>query len=69
MIAQYKPCILTTDLPEHSLRTGDRGVVVDFASSGRTCIVEFFTPEGETIDVVFVEPGQLRPAPETLPAD
>lgn len=69
MIAQYESCILTEDLPEHSLRAGTRGVVVDFASSGRTCIVEFFTPDGDTIDVVFVEPGQLRPAPETLPAD
>ncbi|MCY4527171.1 MAG: DUF4926 domain-containing protein [Anaerolineaceae bacterium] len=68
MIAQYEACILTEDLPQHRLRAGARGVVVEITSSGRTCIVEFFAPDGETIAVTFVEPGQLRPAPETMPA-
>ena len=31
MIAQYKPCILTEDLPQYDLRAGTRGVVVDFS--------------------------------------
>lgn len=62
MIAQYKPCILTTDLPQFDLRAGDRGVVVDFSSDGGAYIVEFFTPDGDTIDVVFVERDQVRPA-------
>ena len=69
MIAQYKPCILTTDLPQFDLRAGDRGIVVDFSSDGGAYIVEFFTPDGDTIDVIFVEQDQVRPAPETMPAD
>lgn len=69
MIAQYEACILTKDLPEHRLRAGTRGVVVDYTSNGKTYIVEFFTPEGDTIDVIFVEQDQVRPAPETMPAD
>jgi len=62
MIAQYESCILTTNLPQYDLRAGDRGVVVDFTSDGEAYIVEFFTPEGETIDVIFVEQDQVRPA-------
>ncbi len=69
MIEQYKPCILTTDLPQYDLRAGDRGIVVDFSSDGGAYIVEFFTPDGDTIDVIFVEQDQVRPAPETMPAD
>ncbi|MCY3907147.1 MAG: DUF4926 domain-containing protein [Anaerolineaceae bacterium] len=69
MIAQYKPCTLTTDLPQYDLRAGTRGIVVDYTSGGKTYIVEFFTPDGETIDVIFVEQDQVRPAPETMPAD
>lgn len=69
MIAQYESCILTTDLPQYDLRAGTRGVVVDYTASGKTYIVEFFTPEGDTIDVIFVEQDQVRPAPETMPAD
>ena len=69
MIPQYKPCVLTTDLPHHNLRAGDRGIVVDYSSDGEAYIVEFFTPDGETIDVIFVERDQVRPTPETMPAD
>ena len=69
MIAQYESCILTADLPQHKLRAGARGVVVDFTSDGGAYIVEFFTPDGETIDVVFVERDQVRPAPGTNSAD
>ncbi len=69
MIPQYKPCVLTMDLPQHALRTGDRGIVVDYSSDGEAYIVEFFTPDGDTIDVVYVERDQVRPAPETMPAD
>ena len=34
---------------------------MDFTADGEAYIVEFFTPEGDTIDVVFVEADQLRP--------
>ena len=52
------------DLPEHGLRAGDKGVVV-LIHAGREIEayeVEFFTPEGETIDVVTVSTDQIEPA-------
>ena len=65
LIPQYAEGVLTVDLPEHGLKAGAEGVVVDFTADGQAYIVEFFTPEGETIAVVFVEADQLRPVKET----
>ena len=39
---------------------------MDFTADGEAYIVEFFTPEGDTIAVVFVEADQLRPIEETV---
>ncbi|MCY3835627.1 MAG: DUF4926 domain-containing protein [Anaerolineaceae bacterium] len=61
MIPQFAEGILTVDLPEQGLKAGTEGVVVDHTADGEAYIVEFFTPEGATIDVVFVEAGQLCP--------
>ena len=61
MIPQFAAGVLTADLPEHGLKAGAEGVVVDFTADGEAYIVEFFTPKGDTIDVVFVEADQLRP--------
>ena len=69
MISQYEACILTTDLPRHRLRAGQRGIVVDYTSDGVAYIVEFFAPNGDTLDVVFVEADQVRPAPEAMATD
>ena len=65
MIPQYAEGVLTVDLSEHGLKAGAEGVVVDFTADGEAYIVEFFTPEGDTIDVVFVEADQLRPVLST----
>ena len=64
MIPELESGKLTVDLPEYGLRAGDRGVVV-LIHAGRTIEayeVEFFTPEGETIDVVTVSADQIEPA-------
>ena len=66
LIPQFAEGVLTTDFPEHGLKAGVEGVVVDFTADGEAYIVEFFTPEGDTIDVVFVEADQLRPIEETV---
>ena len=71
LIPQYAAGVLTVDLPERGLKAGGlaagglkagaKGVVVDHTADGEAYIVEFFTPKGDTIDVVFVEADQLRP--------
>lgn len=62
MIEELKRAVLTVDLPQHNLRTGDMGVVVHAYETGAAYEVEFFTADGDTIDVVTVEAEQIRPA-------
>jgi hypothetical protein len=62
MINQFDRAILTSDLPEHGLRAGDIGTVAHVVEHGKAYMVEFFTLDGETIDVVMLEANQVRPA-------
>ena len=62
MINEYERAILTADLPEHHLRSGDVGVVVMIHQQGAGYEVEFFTLDGKTFDVVTVEASQVREA-------
>ena len=60
MIHELKTVILTTDLPDHSLKAGDLGTVVSVHEhSGYE--VEFTTLGGETVAVVSLSPDQVRP--------
>jgi hypothetical protein len=63
-IALYQRAVLTCDLPEEGLRSGDVGVVVEHyaASDSREegYEVEFFAASGETIAVVSVAGAALR---------
>ncbi len=61
MIREHERAILTADLPEFGLQAGDVGVVVHIYRDGQAYEVEFFTLDGETLDVVTVEAGQVRP--------
>jgi hypothetical protein len=61
MIREYERVVLTTDLPDYGLQTGDVGVVVHIYKDGEAYEVEFFTLDGETLDVVTVEAEQVRP--------
>lgn len=64
----YSQVALKRPLPEHGLRTGDRGVVVHVHAKGKAYEVEFLTDEGHTIAVVTIEAEQLlRPSPEETP--
>ncbi len=62
-IAKFKSAILTRDLPEHNLRTGDVGTVVErHAAPGKEegFSVEFFDMKGKTIAVLTVPANTLR---------
>ena len=61
IIPEHEIGILTEALPKFGLCAGDSGVIVDVLGDGAAYLVEFFTPEGDTIDVVYVESGQIRP--------
>ena len=62
MIPEHEIGFLTEALPKLGLQAGDSGVVVAVLGEGAAYLVEFFTPEGDTIDVVYVESDQIRPA-------
>jgi hypothetical protein len=62
MIAEHTHAVLTADLPEHGLRAGDVGTVVGILGEGAAYLIEFFTLNGDTIDVVYAEADQVRPA-------
>ena len=54
MIHEHERVVLLVDLPEHQLMAGDVGVVVHSYSTGKAYEVEFFTLDGQTLDVVTI---------------
>jgi len=64
VINEHNRIVLTVDLPTSGLQAGDVGTVVHIYQSGKAYEVEFMTLLGETIDVVEVSPGQIRPVQE-----
>jgi hypothetical protein len=61
MIQEHKRGILTVDLPEYQLKTGDVGTVVHVYTESRAYEMEFFTVDGQTLDVITVTAEQVRP--------
>ena len=53
--------VLTDDLPEYGLRTGDLGTVVLIHRGEAGYEVEFATLEGDTVAVVTLLASQVRP--------
>ena len=62
MINELDPVVLTKGLPEHGLRAGDVGWVVMIHAGGAGYEVEFVTLTGETVSVVTLPAGTVRPA-------
>lgn len=60
MISELEQVALTVDLPEHHLKTGDVGTVVDITPNGQQYTLEFFNFAGDTIAVVPVKASQVR---------
>ena len=61
MIKEHDRVALDRDLPEQGLARGDLGTVVHVYADGKAYEVEFMTLTGETIDVVTLEAGDVRP--------
>ena len=61
----YQRIALSRDLPEHQLRQGDIGTLVDFVphpQAGETgCILEMFNALGESLAVVAVPLSMIEP--------
>jgi Domain of unknown function (DUF4926) len=64
VIAELDPVVLTIDLPEHGLRTGDVGWVVMVHAGGAGYEIEFVMLSGETVSVVTVPAESVRPVEE-----
>jgi len=62
---EYDHIILTEDVAGTQFKKGDMGTVVDISESGAHYMVEFFTIDGQTIDVVSVAASQTRLARST----
>jgi hypothetical protein len=51
---------LVLDVPEHGLKAGTIGAIVDVLQDGQAFFVEFFDDQHKTLDVVVVTPEQIR---------
>ncbi len=60
MITELDRVILTTNIPDYGLETGDIGTVVLVHQGGKGYEVEFVTLSGETIVVVSLFAEQVR---------
>jgi hypothetical protein len=64
MINELDSIVLTTDVPDMGLTTGDIGTVVMVHGLGAGYEVEFVALDGETIGVVTLTASQVRPVRE-----
>jgi hypothetical protein len=60
MIGELDSVVLAADLPEYGLHEGDLGTVV-LVHDNRGYEVEFIALDGETLAVVSLSAGQVRP--------
>lgn len=61
MIREHDCVVLTQDLPDEGLQTGDIGTVVHIHQGGAGYEVEFMTLAGETVAIATLLPPQVRP--------
>jgi hypothetical protein len=57
---EHDRVVLTADLPDHGLQTGDVGTIVHAYPEEAAYEVEFVALDGETVAVVTVPAEQLR---------
>ena len=60
-ITEHDCVVLTADLPDEKLKSGDVGTVVHIHKAGAAYEVEFMTLDGHTVAVATVMANQLRP--------
>lgn len=67
-IELYQRVILNTDQPQHNLKKGDIGTLIDTVphpTGGEDgYILEIFNPKGESISVIAIPQSQVEPLPE-----
>jgi len=61
MVKELDPVVLTGDVPEHHLKSGDIGTVVMIHRGGAGLEVEFVALDGETIAVATLPANKVRP--------
>jgi hypothetical protein len=64
MIKELDTVALDRDLIEHGLAKGDLGTVVHVYEDGKAFEVEFSTLTGDTLGVMTLEAGDIRPVQE-----
>jgi len=64
MINELDTVALLRDLPQFGLAKGDLGTAVHIYADGKAYEVEFMTLTGDTIGVVTLEAGEVRPITE-----
>lgn len=64
MPVELDPVVLTVDVPEHSLKSGDVGTVV-LTHDGKGYEVEFVNLQGHTLAVISLSADQVRAVAET----
>mgnify|MGYP000928658639 CR=1 FL=1 len=61
MLAEHSIVVLTRDLPESGLHSGDVGAVVHVYRQGAAYEVEFVDGDGTTIALMTLESDDVRP--------
>ena len=61
MIREHDCVVLTANVPDEGLEAGDIGTVVHIHKGGEGFEVEFMTLTGETVAIVTLLAGQVRP--------
>jgi hypothetical protein len=61
MIKEHDCVVLTAKVPDEGLEAGDVGTVVHVHKGGEGYEVEFMTLTGETVAIVTLLAGQVRP--------
>jgi hypothetical protein len=61
---EHDRVVLKFDIREYGLKIGDVGTIVHIYDQGKAYEIEFVSLNGETIAVVTIEAGQIRPVRE-----
>jgi hypothetical protein len=61
MIQEFDRVVLTAEVPDKGLVSGDVGTIVHVYAEGRAFEVEFMTLDGQTAAVATVEASAVRP--------
>lgn len=61
MIREHDTVVLSHDIEDYDLKTGDVGAVVHCYDAGKAFEVEFITAEGKTIALLTLSQKDIRP--------